>query len=219
MITEVYSDRSVVVVSKPSGLPTAPLKNGCGDSLVKQVAEVYPEIMEVSGYQSWEGGLLHRLDTPTSGLVIFARNQKAFDYLSWQQRHDMITKEYRARSTGIKESLPGFPPFPFRSSDECFTITSGFRSYGRKGASVRPLIVDRDMRVYRTEVFRESDDSFICVLTQGFRHQVRCHMAWAGYPLIGDVQYGGSEGNEFGLEAIGLTFTDPASQKVISIRV
>ena len=43
-------------------------------------------------------------------------------------------------------------------------------------------------------------------------------MAWAGYPLIGDEKYGGFEG-EFGLEAIGLTFKDPVTRKVISIKI
>lgn len=175
--------------------------------------------MKVSGYQSWEGGLLHRLDTPTSGLVLFARDQKAFDFLSWQQKHDMITKEYRARTGGKMEQLPGFPPFPYSASDFGFRIVSGFRAYGRKGASVRPLTVGSSMRIYTTDVMRESESSFICALTQGFRHQVRCHMAWAGYPLLGDGLYGGCESDVFGLEAIGLTFTDPTSQKVLSIKV
>ena len=219
MITEVFSNRSLVVVHKPSGLPTAPLKNGCGDSLLRRVSEVYPEVLKVSGYQSWEGGLLHRLDTPTSGLVIFARDQKAFDYLSWQQKHDMITKEYRAVSAGVKEILPGFPPVTFSSADDGFRIVSGFRSYGRKGASVRPLAIGKDMRIYTTDVMRESDNTFICTISQGFRHQISCHMAWAGYPLEGDVLYGGWESSRFGLEAIGITFSDPVTRKVLSIRV
>lgn len=169
----------------------------------------------VKGFQAWEGGLLHRLDTPTSGLVLFALAQDAFDYLVYQQKNDMIIKEYRAKSKGAKELLPGFPPFIY---DECQAIISGFRNYGPKGASVRPVLPCDNQKVYKTEVIREGDDSFICTITQGFRHQIRCHMAWAGYPLIGDEKYGGFEG-EFGLEAIGLTFKDPVSRKVISIKI
>lgn len=215
MINIIYKNPKILVCYKESGLPTAPLKNSTNDNLVSQVSIEYPEIMDVKGFQAWEGGLLHRLDTPTSGLVLFALAQDAFDYLVYQQKNDMIIKEYRAKSKGAKELLPGFPPFIY---DECSSIISGFRNYGPKGASVRPVLPSDNQKVYKTEVIREGDDSFICTITQGFRHQIRCHMAWSSYPLIGDEKYGGFEG-EFGLEAIGLTFKDPVSRKVISIKI
>lgn len=214
MIKTIFKNSKILVVYKESGLPTAPLKNSTNDNLVFQVSKEYPEIMDVHGFQEWEGGVLHRLDTPTSGLVLFARTQDAFDYLSYQQKNDMFIKEYRANSNGAKEILPGFPPFLGDST----SIISGFRNYGPKGASVRPVIAKEGLKVYKTEVIQVDEKTFICTLTQGFRHQIRCHMAWAGYPLIGDERYGGYPG-QFGLEAIGLTFHDPESRKVISIKI
>ena len=214
MINTIYKNSKILVVYKESGLPTAPLKNSNNDNLVYRVSKEYPEIMDVQGFQIWEGGLLHRLDTLTSGLVLFARSQDAFDYLSYQQKKDMFIKEYKAKSNGVKEILPGFPPF----ENSLSSIISGFRNYGPKGASVRPIIPSNGQKVYKTEVIQVDENTFFCTLTQGFRHQIRCHMAWAGYPLIGDERYGGFPG-PFALEAIGLTFHDPESRKVISIKI
>lgn len=214
MIKTIFKNSKILVVYKESGLPTAPLKNSNNDNLVFQVSRQYPEIMDVHGFQAWEGGVLHRLDTLTSGLVLFARCQDAFDYLSYQQKNDMFIKEYRAKSNGVKEILPGFPPFLGDNT----AIISGFRNYGPKGASVRPVVAKDGQKVYKTEAIKVDENTFICTLTQGFRHQIRCHMAWAGYPLIGDERYGGFPGI-FGLEAIGLTFHDPESRKVISIKI
>ena len=219
MINVVYKNSKILIVYKESGLPTAPLKNATNHNLVLRVAEEYPQIMAVSGYQPWEGGLVHRLDNLTKGLVIFALDQSAFDFLNYQQKNDMLIKEYRAKSNGIKTALPGFPPYTFSAlDDEMVTIISCFRAFGPKGASVRPLPIKNGEKVYRTDIVKESDNSFICTITQGFRHQIRCHMAWAGHPLIGDERYGGKEG-EFGLEAIGLSFVDPESKKNISIKI
>lgn len=219
VINVVYKNSKILIVYKESGLPTAPLKNSTNDNLVSRVEAEYPQIMAVSGYQPWEGGLVHRLDNLTKGLVIFALSQSAFDFLNYQQKNDMLIKEYRAKSNGINTALPGFPPYTFNDVDDGpVSIISCFRAFGPKGASVRPLAIKNGEKVYRTDIVKESENSYICTITQGFRHQIRCHMAWAGHPLIGDERYGGKEG-EFGLEAIGLSFVDPESKKNISIKI
>lgn len=95
-------------------------------------------------------------------------------------------------------------------------ITSSFRSYGKKGASVRPLL-NSDTREYKTIVEKESEDSFICTITRGFRHQIRCHLSWSGYPIIGDLQYGGKENEKLMLEAISISF--PYKNSTLTIEI
>lgn len=212
MTEVIYENRDLVIVNKVSGLPTAPLKGQSADTLLSRTGELFPEILKVKGFNEWEGGLIHRLDTPTSGLVMFARTQKAFDSLLVQQRKDEIIKVYRARVTAAVEVLPGFigycGPDPL---SEPALITSSFRPFGPKGASVRPLPAgEKGNAVYTTECVPEGSDSVLCTITRGFRHQIRCHLAWTGHPLLGDVRYGAAESSEFGLEAIELSFINPS---------
>jgi 23S rRNA pseudouridine1911/1915/1917 synthase len=217
-----------LVVDKPSGLPTVPLKSDRPekDTLLSRLGEAYPEVLSV-GRNPWEGGVLHRLDTPTSGLVLVARTQRAFDDLWEEQRHDEIVKTYLAVSSKRLSPLPvGFVPFPFGDITLGRTvIRSLFRPFGEKGRVVRPVAEDSPSALrgkstgiwYETEVeFLGKDGTtcrFSCVITQGFRHQIRCHMAWAGYPLDGDVTYRGLPEKPFGLTAQELQFIDPETGK------
>lgn len=219
MTEVIYENRDLVIVNKVSGIPTAPLKGQNADTLLSRTGELFPEILKVKGFNEWEGGLIHRLDTPTSGLVMFARTQKAFDALLSQQRKDEIIKVYRARVSKSVETLPGFIPYTGPDPlNEPALITSSFRSFGPKGASVRPLAPgEKGCVVYTTDCVPESEDSVLCTITRGFRHQIRCHLAWTGHPLLGDTRYGAAEAEEFGLEAIELSFMNPSDGTRLNI--
>lgn len=196
----VYQDDDVLVVFKPKGLPTAPLKSVRGDTLLDWAMERYPRIRQVEGRSLWEPGLLHRLDTPTSGLVVMALNQLSFDTLVQAQKDGLVIKTYRA---GI-ESLPAdstWPPLPpelHRALENSFpergfALESHFRPFGVGRKSVRPCDSEArnaSRRTYRTVFRKESADSVICTITEGFRHQIRSHLAWTGYPISGDDVYG-----------------------------
>lgn len=219
MINIIYESDDLIIADKPSFIPTAPLKSKSGSSFLEEAAAYFPQIMDVKGRQSWEGGLLHRLDTPTSGLVMFALNQKAFDDLLSQQLADSIIKQYKALFSVRRETLPGFPSYPFYDvSKEGGVISSSFRSYGPKGAQVRPLAAG-DNKVYTTKTEPLDEHSVCCTITNGFRHQIRCHMAWAGYPLLGDTLYGGESSDVFGLRATGLSFAEPSTGKRVTISI
>lgn len=213
MIDLIYENSDLVVVNKPQGLATAPLKGRGGDCLFNRVAEVYPEIKNVKGYHEWEGGLLHRLDSNTSGLVLLARNQRAFDNLYSQQKKGGITKIYRAEVCSYRTAPEGFPPFTFGDIKGGAIVSSAFRSYGARGVAVRPLAVSSlksEQTVYSTDVIPFGLDSFLCTIVNGFRHQIRAHLAWAGYPIKGDTLYGGDEAEVFGLCAVSLSFINPS---------
>ncbi len=207
-----------VIFYKESGLPTVPLKGQSGRTLLSEVASFYPEVLGVKGINEWEGGTLHRLDTLTSGLVLFARNQECFDYLYSEQKADRIEKTYRVEVADSVLSLPGFPDYPYSSPmDGDVTIVSKFRTYGPKGHAVRPVLDDKRYstgRSYATKAYKESDNTIICTITQGFRHQIRCHMAWAGCTIKGDELYGASPDSTFGLEAISIAFNDLDGRRV-----
>lgn len=221
-IEVIYENKDLLVFYKPAGLPTVPLKNGEGDTLLSECALSYPEILSPWGRNSWEGSIIHRLDTPTSGLVLSPRNKEFYDYLSFLQSEDKILKTYRAEVSEMEEKMEGFESCPYSFSEDGYVkIISSFRPYGPKGASVRPLLKRRkgDERQYETEVRRVDENNVECVIKRGFRHQIRCHLSWLGLPILGDQRYGGKENPILMLEAVKVSFPslDGKGETVISI--
>jgi 23S rRNA pseudouridine1911/1915/1917 synthase len=217
-----------LVAYKPPLLHSAPLKSG--DSLLGWCARRYPETLALRGLLPREGGLLHRLDYATWGLVLLARTQEALETLQGQQRQGNLVKEYGLLADPAPQALlPGFPP-PGTSPPPPFAIESGFRPYGPGRKAVRPVVpgggspkkrsrvaLDRD-RPYRTEILERRPTGnalyFRVQIVRGFRHQIRCHLSWLGHPALGDGLYGppGTEGEQpLMLKAQGLSFPDPCS--------
>ena len=209
MTEVVYIDDDLLAFYKPGGLPTVPLKGKEEDTLLSLAGREWPEILSPWGKNPWEGSVLHRLDTPTSGIVLAARNRDTYDALISLQAQDKITKTYRAEISRERKDLAGFEVFPYSfGSGNKMKIISSFRSYGPKGASVRPVLEKRkgDERLYTTIVEKSSGKSVVCTITRGFRHQIRSHLSWMGNPILGDERYGGEEDERLRLEAIKMSF-------------
>lgn len=214
-----YIDKDFIVMYKPSLIPSVPLKTKCGGTFLDDVKLSFPEVASPFGKNPWEGGVIHRLDTPTSGLVLFARTQQGYDWILSEQSSDRVIKKYRATFSDKRDVDEGFEPFPYGDvTREGGRIESYFRSFGKGAKSVRPVLANKrniSGRLYTTYVTPETDNSVICTLSRGFRHQVRCHMAWSGHPLIGDELYGAKESDRFGLEAIEIAFRNLDGKEIL----
>jgi 23S rRNA pseudouridine1911/1915/1917 synthase len=222
------------VAYKPPGMHSVPLKGLDADmTALDWCAGFSPEVKTVIGKNPWEGGIIHRLDYETQGLILFAKTQEALERLYVYQREGRFVKEYSALS-GLRQSqiLPGFPPPP--RSTIPGVIASGFRSFGPGRQAVRPTlhppggkqkpVLDQG-NPYCTEVLETRASGiyrgFRLRIKRGFRHQIRCHLAWAGFPLLNDPLYGGATGQRISLGetsfstlaliAYGLFFPDPVS--------
>jgi 23S rRNA pseudouridine1911/1915/1917 synthase len=231
----VRESASWIAAYKPPGLPSAPLRGQGlgGTSLLGLLAQGYPEIMGLPGRQEWEPGLVHRLDTGTSGLVLCARTPEGFRALREAFDSGMALKGYEARCADLR----GFPP-PFleglgeRPWAGLFgeglgiAIRSRFRPFGPGRRKVQPLTPEpvpgararkeATREVYVTEVasILRLDGGLArvaCFLRKGFRHQVRAHLACAGIPIAGDDLYGGPEAGRLWLHAASIEFPDPDS--------
>lgn len=219
MIDKIYFEsKDCVVLYKPSGLASVPLKAKAGGTFLDEVASVFPEVLSVHGKNEWEGSAIHRLDTPTSGLMLFARNQEAYDFLLSEQSAGRIVKRYRATFCDKRKINDGFEPFPFGDiTQKEAVVSSFFRAFGPGAKAVRPVLENKRFksgRMYKTKIVPESKNSVLCTLSLGFRHQIRAHLAWAGHPLVGDILYGGDESTFFGLEAIGISFMERSGRRV-----
>ena len=174
-----------VVVDKPAGVPSHPLKEGELGTLAGALLARYPEMRGV-GYSNREPGILHRLDTDTSGLMIAARDQETFDELRRMLQAGEIEKRYLARCTGIV-------PAPI-------LIDAAIANDPRDRRKVRVCTDPREIKrlgalAARTEVLSSTpaeQGSLIEVRANNARrHQIRVHLASIGHPLLGDSLYGG----------------------------
>ncbi|MCL2211411.1 MAG: pseudouridine synthase [Treponema sp.] len=178
--------------------------------------------------------LMHRLDFETNGLVLFAKNEQSFIFFKDLQDRGEFIKEYSAICvpTGSNKTDDGFPDnnlasfIPLRLCENSFVINSYFRPYGKGRKLVRPVIEDGKKHkevakdkggFYKTEIIDIKENIFTVRIRRGFRHQIRCHLCWAGFPILNDPLYPYS-GNfqSAGLLALrshALFFTDPAYKK------
>lgn len=240
----IAEEPSFLVVDKPAGIPTVPLKQDPPDkeTLLSLVARDYPEIYTVQDQKPWEGGVIHRLDTATSGLTVIARTPQAWMFLKAAQQAGLFMKDYKAYSAGPDTSVPpleGFPAYPYdnpASLGGCVVrIGCLFRPWGDGRKSVRPVCRDASETIlkkasptwYVTEICYMGDDefngrpckSFSCRISAGFRHQIRCQLAWAGWPLVGDSLYGGIPADRLGLRAYSIRFPHPQDSSMVEFHV
>lgn len=159
----VYSDRDVIVAFKPSGIHTVNIANRESPTLANWLHRFQSQVMEVQGRSKGDGGILHRLDGATAGLVVAARNQEAFNRMIEAGPFD---KEYIA-ITSIPSSPVELREWPFsvdssgmrwhqrlsqttigkyRENGFEFCIASRFEPYGPKGSRVKVVNVVEDKR-------------------------------------------------------------------------
>jgi len=175
-----------------------------------------------------EGLVLHRLDTATRGLVLIARSKEVYDYFQEEQRLGRFIKTYHAQSTYIDILPPGYPPHNFTlETSISFNISSLFRPFWEGRKEVRPVTDDTNSYLKKrgtphfyvssvTYVRKNEDDyfNFVVTLQRGFRHQVRSHLCWSHYPIIGDSLYGGKQASHLHLIASNIQFYDYTSREL-----
>ena len=199
----IYEDNHVIVVVKPSGVPSQADKSGDLDmlTLVKSyIKEKYNKPGEV--YL----GLVHRLDRMTSGLMVFARTSKAASRLSNSIRQGDFKKEYLATVTG-KLNESGMLE-NYLAKDERNNISSVVNA-DKKNAKLAKL----EYKVVGNTVYKERDYSYVRIkLYTGRHHQIRVQFSHIGHTLYGDVKYGGPKG-DLALVACSLKFIHPTKDE------
>jgi 23S rRNA pseudouridine1911/1915/1917 synthase len=212
----IHVDDQLLVIDKPEGMHTAPLREGERGSLLDAVIDQFPEVERVPGIKPVEPGLLHRLDKGTSGLVVIARSVRAFTDLLAQFESGEVRKEYLA------VSVPG-PAVRSRR----LSVSSRFAPLGPGRARVQMvmsyehrsrMLKEASPETYATEAEIAERGAGCCLvrctITRGFRHQVRVHLAHLGLPIVGDPLYGAPVPPGFGermyLHAVAVELHHPA---------
>lgn len=192
----VFEDDSIFIVDKPQGLATTPGKN---PSLCEEVFALLPDLAVVKGYKPGEGGLLHRLDNETGGLVLFAKTGQAFRYYTLQMKEEKIIKHYTAVVTRKPPAESGIITVPiahhFKSKKKMVVAAGRDTVPGSitRGSGARPVKYRGRPQPAQTQwrVIGPHEYGFLLkvTITKGVRHQIRVHLAYAGMPIAGDKLY------------------------------
>lgn len=225
-----------LVISKPSGLPTAPLSPKDTNNALYLAAQTFPEILSVNGKKEIEHGLIHRIDTVTEGLILIATTQDAYENFINQQKNNNFTKFYTAicqKNQNKKEGFPDFPQPNIFCQNE-FQIQSYFRYFGQGRKEVRPVPIEnlnktQQKKVEGTSIYttnvklisQQNDTVKVeCNITKGFKHQVRCHLAWANLPIKNDPVYNqnAEKSEQIKFYASKLQFLHPVTNQIITFQ-
>lgn len=230
-----------VIINKPSTMPSAPIKENDDNNALYFTAKRFPEILSVSGKKTIEHGLLHRIDNVTSGLLMIATEQSFYDKMLINQKNNDFVKTYSAECNLVRNNsviLKGYPlekPSYLLEKNNVFEISSYFRFYKEGRKEVRP-VTEKDSKVvlskvenkkiYTTKVkilrIEEKKVFVECEITQGFKHQVRCHLSWCDIPIENDCLYNcycDEKKDSIKFKASKLSFTNPVNNKNFSIEL
>jgi 23S rRNA pseudouridine1911/1915/1917 synthase len=171
-IEVVYEDDDIIVVNKPAGLVVHPGAGVPDHTLLNALLFHYPEVASVP-----RAGIVHRLDKDTTGLMVIARTIESQLSLVNQLQDRSMGREYEAVVTGLLTS-GGTIDEPIGRHPEV-----------RVKMAVHPFGKDA-VTHYRLLTRYQQHCHVRCKLESGRTHQIRVHMSYEGYPLIGDSVYG-----------------------------
>ncbi len=205
----VYEDNHIIIVNKRSGEIVQGDKTGD-----KPLAETVKDYIKVKYHKPGNVflGVVHRLDRPVSGLVLFARTSKALTRLNDMFRTGDIHKTYWA----IVKNTPAQPEATLenwivRNEKQNKSYAHDHEVPGAKRALLSYRIIGKTDRYTLLEIH----------LMTGRHHQIRCQLAHMGCPIRGDLKYGAPRSNPDGgisLMAKQIDFVHPVTKEQITIK-
>ena len=203
-----FEDNHLIIVNKRSGDITQGDKTGdkpLSDVVKEYVKEKYNKAGNVFL------GVVHRLDRPTSGVIIFARTSKALERLNKMLRDKTISKTYWAV---VKE-------YPKKEKGTLINFLKK-NPKNNKSSVYTKEIPDSKRAVLHYNILKKLDNYSLLEidLETGRHHQIRAQFSFIGFPIKGDLKYGFNRSNKDGsihLHARKITFLHPVSKEEISL--
>ena len=201
----IYEDSDIIVINKPSGMVVHPALGNYKDTLVNALLYHCKDLSGING--KIRAGIVHRIDKDTSGLLVACKNDLAHKNLSEQFMEHKVNKIYYCLVNGVIPHNMGVIDAPI----------------GRDPQSRQQMAVvenGKDARTHFKVLERFEKNTLVEVkLETGRTHQIRVHMKYIGYPLVGDPVYGVrkvvGENGQF-LHAKKLEFYHPRTNEFLS---
>ncbi len=188
-IPVIFEDKNIIVINKPSGIVVHPFDFSEEETLLDFLLTTAPESFSIQNPITLQdgrtinlGGIVHKLDRDTSGVLIIAKNEAVFTNLREQFKNHTTYKIYNAVVEGIV-------------NNGTFTIDAPL---GRNKKDYKQMVNPSNPRgelrdaVTGVNVLIKNDTTTLVELTPktGRTHQLRAHMSYIGHPIIGDTAYG-----------------------------
>lgn len=197
----VYEDKDVIVINKPRGLVVHPSAGHYTGTLVNGLMHHCQDLSGINGVL--RPGIVHRIDKDTSGLIMAAKNDHAHQSLAKQLKDHSVTRKYTAVVHGVMQHELGTVDAPIgRDSHDrkLYTVTDKNSKHAVTHFTVTERLKDFTVLELKLET--------------GRTHQIRVHMKYIGFPLVGDPFYGRSRDKEMkgqALHAAVLGFVHPST--------
>lgn len=231
-ITIVYQDELLMVIDKPAGLVVDPSET--------QKTGTLAEILQIEfGIKLERGGIVHRLDKDTSGLLLVAKTQQALENLQSQFKQRGVKKEYIALVHGlmgkditVKGAIMRNPKNREKfvvdeQGKEAETLCRPIENFQFSSVSWRTIFNDLNKN-QMIRLDRSGYGKFTllrCFPLTGRTHQIRVHLKYIGHPIVSDNKYGGRKTfrldhrwcpRQF-LHAAKIEFKHPATGEMVSL--
>lgn len=222
----VYEDEAVLVIRKPAGLATESAGIGQKDvvsELKNYVAKKNPGKMPYLG-------VVHRLDQPVEGLLVFAKTKKAAENLTVQLGKGTLKKEYLAVVCGKVPENTGRLVDYLAKEKGMAVVKDAADAQAKKDADVQSekAADPQAKKAVLTYTKKAETEKFTLLAVQietGRFHQIRAQLSHAGFPILGDEKYGSEESKELSREkkirftalcAASLSFRHPVTGKIMA---
>jgi len=205
----IYEDEAVIVCRKEAGVAVQTARAGQADmvSLLKNYRTKKKEEPYI--------GLIHRLDQPVEGVMVFAKTKKAAAKLSAQVSSRSMEKEYLAVTAGA--------PQPEKGELCDWLLRDGRTNTSAVVAKGTPQAKEAKLSYEVVEARAEGEKALVHIwLHTGRHHQIRVQFANAGYPLYGDTKYGTAEKGVYlpvALCSCRIAFTHPVTGKEMEFKI
>lgn len=198
-----HEDNHIIVVLKPQGVPSCGDESG-DDSLLEAIRRYIKTAYDKPG--NVYVGLIHRLDRPTGGVMVFAKTSKAASRLAEQMRGGDFEKKYLTVLTGVPEQKKAtLVNYLKKNPINNMVYICPQTTEGAKMASLDYEVLEEKGGCCLVRV----------KLHTGRTHQIRVQMAGLGTPVYGDMRYGGENAKKgnLALWAYSLAFTHPVTKE------
>lgn len=202
----VYEDEDILAINKPTNMNVFSLEEGEHNTLANGVKYYLKSKGE---YQFGENrvGQVHRLDSATSGIILFAKTPLALWKLGQQFADHKIEKVYLAVVSGVTK-----PKF---ESD----VSIGPKQFGKGQGSDTDRPRKALTQFERLDITTDRRFSLLWVMPlTGRTHQIRVHLSELGFPIVGDKFYEGRKFDRLMLHALQITFEHPATGKIMTLK-